>query len=493
MAGARATRREWTGLAIIALPCAVYAMDLTVLNLAVPVISAELKPSGSQLLWLIDIYGFLVAGFLITMGTLGDRIGRRKLLLIGAAAFGAASAAAAFARSAEMLIALRALLGVAGATVAPSTLALIRNMFRDEGQRQFAVGVWIASYSVGSAIGPLVGGLLLEGFGWNAVFWPALPVMGLLLLLGPRLLPEYKDPNAGRIDGWSVALSIAAVLVTIYAIKRMAEHGATPSRAALLLLGLAIGFVFVRRQRRLAYPLLDLSLFAQPRFSGAIAAYALSCLAMFGVYIFITQMLQQVLDLSPVQAGLATLPWSVGFAVGSLLAPKLAQRVPAVRLGVGGLVVAFGFGLLPFADGAHALAVLVASTVVTSLALSPVFTIGNEMIITAAPPERAGAASAISETSAEFSGALGVAVLGSIGIALYRRGLVQAVPQVPAEALATLGGALAAAQALGGEAGQALLGAARNAFVHAADVVAGVCTAIVAASAVLAGRILRRA
>jgi DHA2 family multidrug resistance protein-like MFS transporter len=206
----RAGRREWIGLAVIALPCLVYAMDLTVLNLALPALSEELKPTSSQLLWIIDIYGFLVAGFLITMGTLGDRIGRRRLLLIGAAAFAVASAIAAFSTSAEMLIAMRALLGIAGATLAPSTMSLIRNMFHDEHQRQFAIGVWIASFSVGGAIGPLVGGVMLEFFWWGSVFLVAVPVMALLLVLGPSLLPEYKDPKAGRLDLASVALSLEA-------------------------------------------------------------------------------------------------------------------------------------------------------------------------------------------------------------------------------------------------------------------------------------------
>jgi MFS transporter, DHA2 family, multidrug resistance protein len=351
-AAPRATRREWIGLAVIALPCLVYAMDLTVLNLAVPALSAELRPSAAQLLWIIDIYGFLVAGFLITMGTLGDRIGRRRLLLIGAAAFGAASAIAAFSRSAEMLIAMRALLGVAGATLAPSTMSLIRNMFHDAHERQFAIGVWIASFSLGSAIGPLVGGVLLEFFHWGSVFLVAVPAMALLLLLGPKLLPEYRDPNAGRLDLLSVALSLAAVLITIYALKRLAEHGPAWSSFALLLAGLGIGVAFVRRQACLAYPLLDLKLFRRPAFSAAMAAYALTCLAMFGVYIFITQYLQLVLALSPLQAGLATLPWALTFVVGSLAAPTLARTLPRLRVMVWGLAAAaVGMGLLAAVDG----------------------------------------------------------------------------------------------------------------------------------------------
>src|SRR5687768_2802389 len=207
----RATRREWTGLAVIALPCMLYSMDLTVLNLAVPALSAELRPSSAELLWVVDIYGFMVAGCLITMGTLGDRIGRRRLLMIGAGAFGVASALAAFSTSAALLIAARAVLGVAAATLAPSTLSLIRNMFLDPGERTTAIAVWVASFSTGAAIGPVIGGLLLTHFWWGSVFLINVPMMLLLLALGPRLLPEFRDPKAGRLDLVSAILSVAAV------------------------------------------------------------------------------------------------------------------------------------------------------------------------------------------------------------------------------------------------------------------------------------------
>src|SRR5438128_7651919 len=243
----RATRREWIGLAVIALPGLLYSMDLTVLNLAVPKLSAALKPSSAQLLWIVDIYGFLIAGSLITMGTLGDRIGRRRLLLIGAAAFGVASVIAAFSTTAEMLIATRALLGVAGATLAPSTLSLIRNMFLDPQQRTVAIGVWITSYSVGGAIGPLLGGVMLQHFWWGSVFLLAVPVMVLLLIVGPFLLPEFRGESRRPLDLRSAALSLIAVLSVIYGMKLIAQDGLGWRPALSVLGGGAVAVVFVRR------------------------------------------------------------------------------------------------------------------------------------------------------------------------------------------------------------------------------------------------------
>ncbi|NCT70553.1 MAG: MFS transporter [Xanthomonadaceae bacterium] len=494
---AKATRREWIGLAIIALPCMVYAMDLTVLNLALPAISAELDPSASQLLWIVDVYGFLVAGFLMTMGTLGDRIGRRKLLLIGAAAFAVASVLAAFSRSAEMLIAMRALLGVAGATLAPSTMSLIRNMFHDEHERQFAIGVWIAAFSVGGAIGPLVGGLLLQWWWWGAAFLAAVPVMVLLLVLGPKLLPEYRDPDAGKLDPVSMVQSLSAVLAVVYGLKRIAEYGMDPRGVAVLLAGVALGALFVRRQKHLAYPFLDVTLFRRPAFSAAIVAYALAGLSMMGVYIFMTQYLQLVLGLTPLQAGVATIPWSVCFTVGSLLAPRLARHWGARRVMVRGLLfAAVGFGITALVTPPHGLWILIAGMLAMSLGMAPVFTVGNELIITTAPPERAGAASALAETSAELSGALGIAVLGSLGMLAYRLWLDPALPATlpdadTTRALSTLGGAVTVAGEVGDAAGAAIADTARTAFTDAMRAIAVFGMAMMLIAAWMAARLMR--
>ena len=493
----KATRREWIGLAVIALPCLLYSMDLTVLNLAIPAISAELKPSSSQLLWIIDIYGFLVAGSLITMGTLGDRIGRRKLLMIGAAAFGVASIIAAFSTSAEMLIATRALLGVAGATLAPSTLSLIRNMFLDPQQRTFAIGVWITSYSVGGAIGPLIGGVVLEYFWWGAVFLVGVPVMVLLLVVGPVLLPEYRDPKAGKLDLPSAALALISVLTVIYGLKRIAENGFTWMSVLSIAVGLIVGTVFVRRQQRLAYPLLDLSLFRSPAFSASLTTYMLATFVAFGAFLFISQYLQLVLGLSPLRAGLWLLPFFVGFITGSMLAPIIVRHVhPAYVMGASLVFAAIGFAVLALVDE-FGLAAMATGSIIFSFGLSPVFTLANDMIVSTVPPERTGAASAVSETGSELGGALGIAILGSIGTAVYRGAMADVAPAgvSPAAleaARSTLGGAVAVAAELPAALGAELLVTARAAFAQSLELTVAVSAAVAVVTALIAVVLLRR-
>jgi DHA2 family multidrug resistance protein-like MFS transporter len=494
----KAGRREWIGLGVIALPCLLYSMDLTVLNVAVPHLSADLKPTSSQLLWIIDIYGFLVAGFLITMGTLGDRIGRRRLLLIGAVVFGAGSVLAAFATSAEMLIGARALLGVAGATLAPSTLSLIFNMFHDRQQRAFAIGVWVASYSAGAVLGPVLGGLLLEFFWWGSVFLLAVPVMVLLLILGPLLLPEFRNPEAGRIDLLSVVLSLAAVLAAIYGLKQIAQDGLEWLPALSILAGLAVGALFVHRQRTLADPMLDLGLFRIRAFSSSLAAYTLSIGVVFGAFVFLLQYLQLVLGLSPLRAGLWMVPSGLAFIVGGMLTPVFVRALrPGFVMAVGLAVSAVGFVLLARVDESSSMALVVVALVVFSVGLTPVVTLATDLIVGAAPRERAGAASGISETGAEFGGALGIAILGSIGIAVYRGRLDDAIPAgVPPEqaevARDTLGGATEVAAELPDQAGAALLATARDAFIEGLQVTAITGAVVMAALAVAVAILLRQ-
>jgi DHA2 family multidrug resistance protein-like MFS transporter len=496
----KAGRREWVGLAVIALPCLLYSMDLTVLHLAVPRLTIDLEPSSVQLLWIIDIYGFFVAGSLITAGTLGDRIGRRRMLLIGAALFGAASILAAFSRSAGMLIATRALLGIAGATVAPSTLSLIRNMFLDPRQRTTAISIWIMSFSLGGAIGPLLGGVMLQYFWWGSVFLVSVPVMVLLLIVGPFLLPEYRDPNAGKLDLLSAGLSLAAVLSVIYGLKRIAQDGPSATALMFVVIGALLGTAFVRRQLKLADPLIDLRLFHLPAFRSSLVMYGGCILVSYGGFLFIPQYLQLVLGLSPFRGGLWTLPWAIGFVLGSLATPALARRIrPALIMSWGLVLSAAGYFLLALAGStASSLALFGVANFIMTLGASPLFTLTNDIIIGSAPPERAGAASGISETCAEFGGAVGIAIFGSIGVAIYRGMLAQSVgiglsPEVTRIALATLGGAVAVSHQLPAQLAAVLVGAAREAFLRGFVLCAVISGVGSLAFAIYAARTFRRA
>ncbi|MGQ0778161.1 MAG: MFS transporter [Pseudonocardiales bacterium] len=472
-------------------------LDITVLHLAVPQLSADLRPDSAQLLWIVDIYGFLIAGFLLTMGTLGDRIGRRRLLLIGATAFGLASTLAAFSTTSEMLIAARALLGVAGATLMPSTLSLIRNMFLDAQQRTVAISFWMTSLLAGTTLGPLVGGALLAHFWWGSVFLLSVPLMLLLLVTAPVLLPEYRAPEAGRLDLASVALSLAAILSVIYGLKEFATHGLGLLPALSMVVGLTIGAMFIRRQQKLADPMLDLQLFGDRVFSMAVTTYLVSLFTLAGTQFLIAQHLQLVIGLSPLQAGLWTLPSAVAGFVGAILAPVLVRIVAPVFVIIGALASgAVGFGILTQVQADSGLPILVTGFVVMSFAVSLVTALTTDLIIGSAPPERAGAASGISETSAELGIALGIAVLGSIGTAVYRNQVTDTVPAgVPPEAAEaarqTLGGAVVAAQQLPDERGVALLDTAREAFTHALQFNAGLSAVVVTGLAILTATMRR--
>ncbi|HET8821399.1 MAG TPA: MFS transporter, partial [Thermoleophilaceae bacterium] len=404
---------------------------------------------------------------------------------------------AAFSRSPEMLITSRALLGVAGATLAPSTLSLIRSMFEDDSQRTVAIGIWITSFSVGAAIGPLVGGVMLESFHWGSVFLLAVPVMVLLLAVGPRLLPEYRDPEPGRLDLASAALSLVSVLGVIYGVKAAASDGLTLAALAPAVAGLGVGATFVRRQQRLEEPMVDLALFRRPAFSLALTANTLAFAVVFGIEVFVAQYLQLVLGYSPIEAGLWSVPAAAAFVVGSQLTPPLAARVrPPVAMLAGIAVAAAGVALLSRAGTVHGPGLLVAGVVVMSLGMAPLFTLAADLAVGSAPPARAGAASGISETSSELGGALGLALLGTVGTAVYQGRAADALPaDLPAGAAATasdtLGGAVQVADTLPARLGADVLDSAREAFTEALQLAATVSGLLVLAAAFAIARLLR--
>jgi DHA2 family multidrug resistance protein-like MFS transporter len=477
---------------VLILPLLLVSMDVSVLYFTVPFISRDLAPSSTEQLWIFDIYGFVLAGLLIAMGSLGDRIGRRRLLLIGALGFGAASALAAYSTSAPMLITARAILGIGGATLMPSTLALIRNMFHDEKQRSTAIAVWTAVMTSGIALGPIISGLLVEHFWWGSVFLINIPAMVLLLALAPVLVPEYRDPGNGRFDLASAVLSIAAVLPIIWGIKEIAAHGVDALRGGAIVAGLVVGAAFVQRQRRRPDPMLDLTILRRRAFAGSVVVSLLATFAIVGFAIFTTQYLQLVLGMSPLEGALWSLLPTVGVGAAAPIASQLAQRgVDRSRIIAGGFAMAAaGFVVVGLLHVGSGLWVLMVGAGIYAAGLVVVVSIATELVMGTVPPERAGSSSALVETASEFGGALGIAVLGSIGTAVYRGNLTGNVPDAARE---TLSGAVTLAAHLPGPAGATLVAAARAAFVDSLDTVAWVAFALMLVAAAVALVLLRGA
>jgi len=491
----RATARQWAALAVLVLPTLLVAANGTILAFALPTISTSLRPTATQLLWVVDVYPLVLAGLLVAMGSLGDRIGRRRLLLVGTAGFGLVSALAALAPTAGALVAARAVLGVFGAMLMPPTMALLRSVFPDAGQRRLAVAVWATGFSAGAALGPVLGGVLLERFWWGSAFLVAVPVAVIILLVGRRVLPESRESAPGPVDVPSVVLSLTTMVPLVYAIKAAAEHGAPAVAAGSAVVGVVSGVAFVRRQLGRTRPLLDLSLFSAPVFSASVVANLMGIFAFAGLLFFTSQYLQLVVGLSPLVAALHLLPSMVATIVTGLLAVRLARRRPLhVLVPVGLATSAVGYGVATQLGGAPEAGLLVAASVLVGAGVGLAETLTNDAILTSAPADRTGAASAVSETAYELGAVLGTAVLGSVLGAVYRSSLV-----VPASAGAdaadaatqTLGGAVEAAGALGGDDGAALLASARGAFAAGVDATAAIGGVVVLAAAVLVALALR--
>ena len=493
----RAGRKEWTGLAVLLLPLLLVSMDVSVLYFAVPFIARDLEPTSTQQLWIFDIYGFVLAGLLITMGSLGDRIGRRRLLLFGAVAFSLASLGAAYSQTAGQLIAARAVLGIAGATLMPSTLALVRNMFHDEKQRRTAIAVWTGGTMSGIALGPVLSGVLLNHFWWGSVFLINVPFMIMLLTLAPALVPEFRAPQAGRFDLVSSVLSLGAVLPAIYGLKQIAAYGVNFTRVLWIVAGVAVGAAFVVRQARSPAPMIDLGLFRSRGFTGSVAMNLVAMFAIVGFAIFTTQYLQLVLGMSPLTAALWSLVPMAGTMTAAAAARVLVQRFDRAYVAAGGFLISgAGFAALTQLHAHSPIVFLLVAATIYAGGIVGVMTVGNELIMGAVPPERAGAAAAMVETAIEFGAALGIAVLGSVGIAAYRSSLGASAPDgTPPAALAvareTLGGAVTAAGHLPGRIGAELLETARAAFTHGLNSAALGAAIVMVLAAVLSAAFFR--
>lgn len=490
------TRRQWIALSVLALTALLLSLDVSVLYLALPQLSADLGVTTTQQLWVLDIYSFVLAGFLVTMGALGDRIGRRRLLLIGAVAFGVASAAAAYATSPGQLIFWRAVLGIAGATLMPSTMGLIRTIFTDEKQMMTAIGVWFSCFMGGMAVGPLVGGVLLQHFWWGSAFLLGVPFMVLLVVVGRRVLPESDRQAGARVDLASSVLSLATILPVIHGFKEIARGEATATAWLTIAAGLAMGVVFVRRQRRIDNPLVDLTLFRSRAFSTALAVMLVGGVVMAGVSYISSQWLQLVAGLSPLSAGLWMLPANIALLLGATSSAKVAARLGTGRsmaLGLG--ICALGLALYTQVGAAAGLGVLVLGMSLASFGIMLPSTLTMGVMMQSAPPERAGSVASMSETSGEFGIAVGVAGLGSLATFVYRSNLEGYAAEHPSSAgsvaLDSLAGAVQAAGSLPGAAGHELVAAAQGAFTTSLNVVAGVGAALFITLAVVALRVLR--
>ncbi len=492
----RAGRREWTALAVLMLPVLLVSVDNTVLSFALPEISRELRPTGNQLMWIVDLYALMLAGLLIAMGSLGDRIGRRRMLVGGSIGFGVASVLAAFATSPEMLIAGRALLGFFGASLMPSTLSLIRNIFIDARDRRTAIAAWAAMFSGGAVLGPVMGGYLLEHFWWGSVFLINVPIIVLFVPSALATLPESRDPEPGPFDPLSIVLSLAAMVPLVFAIKHGASAGLDDTTLAALALGIGAGWLFLRRQHRSASPMLDLTLFRNPVFSGALAANALSLMALAGFLYFGAQLLQLVLGLSPLESALVLVPGSVATMVAGFAAVRIVERIPPRTLvPMSFALSASGYALAAFTGHPTVVSVAVAFTIL-GIGIGLAETITNDLILSSVPPQKAGAASAISETAYEVGAVLGTAVLGSVLTTTFRSHL--SIPEaashgVRENAFETLGSTMSFAEQFPTAVREAIEASAASAFDLGVQFTAGAAIFVALGAAWVSRRALRKA
>nr|WBO77062.1 MFS transporter [Streptomyces sp. SBE_14.2] len=492
-AGAGANR--WVVLVVLCASLLLVAVDATVLHVAVPAVTEDLKPGAIELLWIVDVYPLVCASLLILFGTLGDRVGRRRILLLGYGLFGVASALAAFADTAQVLIVARALLGVGGAMIMPATLSILRQVFPDRRERALAIGIWSAVAAVGAAVGPLLGGFLLEHFWWGSVFLVNIPLMLISLPVGRILLPESKGDGDGPWDVVGALMAAAGLFGVVLGVKRLGGGEVDGVTVLPLVLGAVLLFLFVRRQRRRKHPLVDLRMFARPAFSTSVGCIVLAMLALVGLELIAAQYLQLVLGLSPLETGLRLLPLTFAAMGAGLAGARMLRRFGPRRMVCAGFcLTAFAVVLLTAMGDTDNPALMLSGFVLLGFGLETTLFGAYESMLSEAPTEQAGGAAAIGETSYQLGAGIGIALLGTVMNAAYAPGL-SSVPGVPASASASashsLGEAYEVAGQLGGRAGDTLREVARNCFVHGLHVTLLVSAGLLLLGAVMALRLPR--
>ncbi|CAM3987783.1 MFS transporter [Corynebacterium belfantii] len=488
---------RWWALVVLMLPVLLVSVDNTVLAFALPEISTALQPTGNQQLWIVDVYGLMLAGLLIPMGALGDRWGRRRLLLIGGIGFTLTSIIAALVPTASLLIVSRAVMGFFGASLMPATLSLIRNIFTVPKERRLAIAVWASCFSGGSALGPIVGGFLLEHYYWGSIFWMSVPILVPMVLLAPLVVPESKDTQPGPIDVPSILLMLAVMVPLVYGIKDMAHQGLSPWIGVGAVIVAISAWWLIRRQLHAASPMFDVRLFMERHFTGAVLANLLSMISLVGFLYYISQHFQLVSGHSPMVAGLLLLPGTAATILAGLVVVKLAAWLTPRKLVTAGLLLnAVGYFMIMVAGDAGSDWGLVAAFILVGIGVGAAETISNDMIMAAAPPAKAGAASAISETAYEIGAVLGTTVLGSVLNAAYRRSIEIPTGISPDQgdiARETLGGATEIAHRVGGVPGAELLASARHAFDHSVVFSSSIAVGLMLGAATLSLILLRGA
>jgi EmrB/QacA subfamily drug resistance transporter len=473
-------RSRWLALAVLCVSLLVIVIDNTIVNVALPTLVRDLDADVAGLQWVVDAYTLVFAGLLLLAGALGDRYGRRRALLGGLALFGAASAGAAYAGGVDGLIAARAVMGAGAAFIMPATLSLLVTVFSDARERGLAIGLWAATAGLGVALGPVVGGILLDHFWWGSIFIVNVPLVVIALVAGARLLPDAREPGARRIDWIGAALSGAGLVAFVWAVIEAPSHGWTsaPVLGAGALAAIALA-AFVVWQRRVEEPLLDVRLFENARFTAASATVMVLFFALFGFLFLSTQYLQFVLGFSPSAAGVRVLPYAGAMIVLAPLSAKLVGTLGTKRVVTSGMLLfTTGLGVAATVTTSSGYARLAVALLLMGAGMGLAGAPATESIMGALPPARANLGSAVNDTTRELGGALGVAIVGSIMSSLYASGLAADAPAAARESLG-------AAVQVGG-----MADAAREAFVHAMSRASIVVALVAAVGAVIAWRFL---